>query len=91
MGEERGHRRGDERLALAAADDQRALAPRADEHVGLVERDRDEREVAVELAERREHRLGEVVAVVRAAIRCAITSASVSVAKIAPLRAQPLA
>ena len=36
--EEGGDRGGEELLAVAAADDQRALLARADEHVGLVER-----------------------------------------------------
>ena len=65
LGEERGHRRGDELLALAAADDQRALLARADEHVGLVQAHRHERVVALEFGIGSTHRLGEVVVVVR--------------------------
>ena len=49
LAQEGGDGGGEERLALAAADDQRALLARADEHVGLVERHRDEGVVALEL------------------------------------------
>ena len=63
VGEEGRDRGRDERLVLAAADDERALAARTDQDVGLVQRHRDEGEVAVELPQRGEHRLAEVVAV----------------------------
>ena len=56
--EERGDRRGEELLALAAPDDERALAARADEHVRLVDAHRDEREVAAQLAVGGAHGLG---------------------------------
>ena len=46
-------------LALAAADDQRALLARADERLGLVERHRDERVVALELGVGGAHGLGQ--------------------------------
>ena len=49
LAQEGGDRRGEEGLAVAAADDQRALLARADEHVGLVERHGHERVVALEL------------------------------------------
>src|SRR4029077_7849385 len=47
--EGRDHR-GEEHLAVADADEQRALVPRADELFGLVVVDDDEGEVALELA-----------------------------------------
>ena len=49
LGEEGRDRGGDELLAVAAADHQRALLAGADEDVGVVEAHRDEREVALEL------------------------------------------
>ena len=52
-------------LALAAADDQRALLARADERLGLVERHGDEREVAVELGVGGAHGLEQVEPVAR--------------------------
>ena len=58
--QEGGDRGGEERLALAAADDQRALLAGADEHVGLVERHRDEGVVALELGVGGAHGLDEV-------------------------------
>ena len=64
LGQEGGYRRGDELLALAAADDQRALLARADEHVGLVEAHRDERIVALELGVGGAYRVGKVAGVV---------------------------
>ena len=63
MLQERGDGRGDELLALAAPDDQRALLARADEHLGLVEAHRDERVVALELGVGGAHGLAEVVLV----------------------------
>ena len=56
MGEEGRDRGGQERLPVAAADDQRALLAHADEDVGLVGGQGDEREVALELAERQADR-----------------------------------
>ena len=50
MGEEGGDAGGEELLAVAAADDQRALLAGADEHVGLVGGDGDERVVAAQAA-----------------------------------------
>ncbi len=64
LGEEAGHRRGDELLALATAEDERALLARADQHLGLVEAHRDERVVALELRVRAAHRLTQVAVVV---------------------------
>ena len=49
LAQEGGDGAGEEGLALAATDDQRALLARADERLGLVERHRDERVVALEL------------------------------------------
>ena len=46
--EERGDRRGEEVLPLAEADDERRLVADADEQVGMVVVDRDDREVALE-------------------------------------------
>ena len=48
---------GEEHLAVADADDERALVARADEQVGMVVVDDDEREVAFELGVRGAHRL----------------------------------
>ena len=48
MGEEGGDAGGEELLAVAAADDQRALLAGADEHAGLVGGDRHERVVAAQ-------------------------------------------
>src|SRR5205085_12416788 len=49
VGEEGRDGRGEEGLTLAAADDQRALLARADQAVGLVAGQGDERVVALEL------------------------------------------
>ena len=57
--QEGGDGGGQERLALAAADDQRALLAGADERVGLVERHRDEREVALQLGVGGAHGVGQ--------------------------------
>ena len=62
VGEEGGDRGGEELLALAAADDQRALLARADEQLGLVGGHGDERIVAAEPRVGLEHGLDEVVA-----------------------------
>ena len=59
VGEEGGDRGGEELLAVAAADDQRALLARADERVGLVGAHRDERVVALELGVGGAHGLDE--------------------------------
>ena len=64
LAQERGDRGGEEHLALADADDERALEARADEHVGMVAVDDDEGEVALELGVGRAHGLGEVALVV---------------------------
>ncbi len=50
-------------LVVAEADDQRALAPRADQQLGLVGAHRDECEVAVEARESRAHGRHEVAVV----------------------------
>jgi hypothetical protein len=57
--EERGDRRAEELLAVAAADDQRALLAGADERARLVGRHRDERVVALELGVGGAHGLAE--------------------------------
>ena len=49
LAQEGGDGAGEEGLALAATDDERALLARADERLGLVERHRDEGVVALEL------------------------------------------
>jgi hypothetical protein len=59
LAQERRDRRGQERLAVAAADHERALLARPDERVGLVAAHRDEREVPVELGVGRAHGLGQ--------------------------------
>ena len=64
LAHERGHRRGEEHLALADPDHERRLLAHADEQVGMVVVDHDEREVALELAVGLAHRLGEVAVVV---------------------------
>jgi len=58
--QEGGDRGGQERLTVAAADDQRALLARAHEDVGLVARQRDERVMALELVVGRPHGAREV-------------------------------
>ena len=63
VGEEGGDRRAEELLAVAAADDQRALLAGGDDHAGLVGGDRDERVVAAQPRVRRAHGVDEVVAV----------------------------
>src|SRR6266540_3396210 len=55
--------RGEEVLALAEADDERRLAAHADEQVGMVVVDRDDREVALELRVDAAQRLGELALV----------------------------
>ena len=65
LGEERGDVRGDEVLAVAEPDDERRLVPHADEAVGLVVVDDDEREVAVEALVHRADGLDEVAVVGR--------------------------
>ena len=62
MGEERGDRGGDELLAVAAADDQRALLAGADEQLGLVGGDGHERVVAAQRGVGGAHGLDEAVA-----------------------------
>ena len=62
VGEEGGDRGGDELLALAAADDQRALLARADQQLGLVGGDGHERVVTADARVRGEHGLDQVVA-----------------------------
>ena len=64
LAQERRRVRGEERLAAADADDERALMPRADEQAGVVAVDRDEGEVTLELVEREARRLDEVAVVV---------------------------
>ena len=64
LAHERGHRRGEEHLAVADADHERRLLAHADEQVGMVVVDHDEREVALELGVGLTHRLGEVAVVV---------------------------
>src|SRR5207237_5545540 len=62
--DERGGHRGQEGLALADADEQRALQPRADELARVVVVDDHEREVALELLVGGAHGLGQVAVVV---------------------------
>ena len=62
VGEEGGDGRAEELLAVAAADDERALLAGADEHVGLVGAHRDERVVALELGVGGADGLGEAAA-----------------------------
>ena len=50
--QERGDRRGEEHLPVADADDERALQPRADEHLRMLAVDDDEREMARRAARR---------------------------------------
>ena len=64
LGQERGDRGGDEGLALAEADDQRALLTRCDEAVGVLGVHGDEGVMAAELAEGGADRVGQVAAVV---------------------------
>ena len=64
LGQEGGGVRGQERLAVADADDERRLAPRADEQVGMVGVDGDEGEMALHLLVRLRDGLDEVAAVV---------------------------
>ena len=63
LGGEGGDRGGQEGLAVADADDQRALVTRADEQLRMVAVDRDEREVPLELRVRRPHRLDQIARV----------------------------
>ena len=86
LAEEGRDRRGEEALAVADAGDQRALLARADQQLRRVEAHRDERVVALQLGVRGAHGRGEVAVVASRceAIRCAITSASVSLVKTAP-------
>ena len=62
--EERGDRRGHEVLALAEADDQRALLAGRDQRVRVVGVHGDERVMTAELGEGGAHRLGQVALVV---------------------------
>jgi hypothetical protein len=62
--EERRRRGREKHLALADADHERALVPCADQHVGVVVVDHDERVVTFELGVRRAHCLQEVAVVV---------------------------
>ena len=65
LGEERGDVRRDEALAVAEADHERRLVAHADEPLGLVVVDDDEREVADEPHEHRAHGLDEIALVGR--------------------------
>ena len=64
LAQEGGRVRGEEGLATADADDERALMARADEQARVVAVDRDEGEVALELVEGEARRLDEVAVVV---------------------------
>ncbi len=64
LGQEGRHGRGDELLALAPTDHQRALLAGADERVGLLDAHRHEGEVALELGERLAHGQREIAFVV---------------------------
>ena len=64
LAQERGRVRGEERLALADTDDERALVARADEQARVVAVDRDEGEMALELVEGEPGRLDEIAVVV---------------------------
>ena len=63
--EERDDVGGEERLALAQADDHRALQARAHDHLRVQRRDDAEREVPVQVEERQAHGLDEIAVVVR--------------------------
>ncbi len=63
LAEEGGDRGGEEVFALAEPDDERGLMPDADEHVGLVVVDGDDREVALELRVHADERLHEIALV----------------------------
>ncbi len=63
MGQEGGDRRAEELLAVAAADDERALLARGDDHAGGVGGDRHERVVAAQPRIGAAHRLDEAGAV----------------------------
>jgi hypothetical protein len=60
VGDERGDVRGEEGLALADADHQRRVPPRAHHHVRLVGVHRDQRERALQPPAHQSHRLGEI-------------------------------
>ena len=64
LGQEGDRIRGDEALALADTDHERALPPRPDDQVGVVAVDDHEGEVAFELPVREPHGLGEIAVVV---------------------------
>ena len=85
LAQEGGDGAGEEGLALAAADDQRALLARADERLGLVERHRDEGVVALELVVGGAHGLEQRAGGQVVGDRWAMTSASVSLVKTAPM------
>ncbi len=63
LAEEGGDRGGEEVLAVAEPDDERRLVPDADEQVGLVVVDGDDREVALELRVDAAQRLREIAVV----------------------------
>ena len=64
LAQERGRVRGEEVLALAEPDHERRLEARADQLVGMVAVDDDEREVALHLADARRDASSEVAVVV---------------------------
>ena len=63
LAEERGDVRGEEVLALAEPDDERRLAANADEQVGMIVVDHDDREVAFEQRIDARERRGEIAVV----------------------------
>jgi hypothetical protein len=88
--DERRPRRCQEGLALADADHQRGVAPRADDHVGCVRVDGDQGERAVEAAADRRIASASRPPSQRAnsrPSRCATTSVSVSLRSSTPARA----
>ena len=64
LAQERGDRRREEHLAVADADDQRTLAPRADEQIGMVVVDRDEGEMPFEIGVSSADRFDQITGVV---------------------------
>ena len=81
--DERRHVAAEEHLALADADDQRGVAPRGDDDVGLLGVEQHERERTLQPAADRPHGVGAALRSAEhgaAPTRCATTSVSVSLA-----------
>ena len=64
LAQECGDRRGEEGLAVAEADEERALETGPDEDAGMVGVDDDDRKMALEVPVRRAHGLGQVAGIV---------------------------